>query len=264
MRESLAVFNQKGGVGKTTTTLNLSAAMARRDLKPLLIDLDPQAHLTAMLGQTASSANSMFAFYATERKLSELRQPVHRTGASNGEASMELLPAHSELLKVDTLFGKGPNVLNRLRVAVEEEQRNHGVRPVLIDCCPMLGVLSLSAIFASERVLIPISTDYLAQKGAYQLENTLAALENVLKHRVERRYLLTRFDARRRMSHDIAAQLEARFGDELCRTRIAENVAVAESAALGRDVFLHAPQSRGAMDYEALLEELLATGFLEV
>jgi chromosome partitioning protein len=263
MRESLAVFNQKGGVGKTTTTLNLAAAMAKRNLHPLLIDLDPQAHLTSILGLSEPSANSMFAFYAADRKLESLRRPVVRAGGVNGHAPMELLPAHSELLKVDTLFGKGPNVLNRLRQAIEEEHRIHGSRPVLIDCCPMLGVLSLSAIFASERVLIPISTDYLAQKGAYQLDNTLAALENVLKHRVERRYLLTRFDARRRMSHDIAAQLEAKFGNELCRTRISENVAVAESAAVGKDIFLHAPLSRGAMDYEALLEELLSTGFLE-
>jgi chromosome partitioning protein len=127
----------------------------------------------------------------------------------------------------------------------------------------MLGVLSLSGIFASERVLIPISTDFLALRGALQLENTLRALEHVLKNRVERRYLLTRFDARRRMSHDIAAQLQERFGSELCRTRITENVSVAESPARGRDVFRHAPDSRGAKDYEALLEELLSEGFLQ-
>jgi len=112
-------------------------------------------------------------------------------------------------------------------------------------------------------VLIPISTDYLALRGALALDNTLRALEHVLKHRVERRYLLTRFDARRKMSHDIAAQLSARFGSEVCETRITENVSIAESPAHGKDVFAHAPDSRGAQDYEALLEELLTTGFLE-
>jgi chromosome partitioning protein len=85
----------------------------------------------------------------------------------------------------------------------------------------------------------------------------------VLKHRVERRYLLTRFDARRKMSHDIAGQLTARFGAEVCETRITESVGLAESPAQGKDIFAHAPNSKGAQDYEALLQELLTTGFLE-
>jgi chromosome partitioning protein len=127
----------------------------------------------------------------------------------------------------------------------------------------MLGVLSLSGIFASRRVLIPISTDYLALRGALALEKTLRALEQVLKGRVERRYLLTRFDSRRRMSHDIAGQLTSRFGAELCQTRITETVSIAESPALGKDIFSHAPDSRGAQDYAGLLEELLSSGFLE-
>jgi chromosome partitioning protein len=91
----------------------------------------------------------------------------------------------------------------------------------------------------------------------------LRALEHVLKRRVERRYLLTRFDSRRRMSHDIAGQLASRFGAELCQTRIAETVSIAESPALGKDIFSHAPDSRGAQDYAGLLEELLSSGFLE-
>jgi len=125
-------------------------------------------------------------------------------------------------------------------------------------------VLSLSSIFASERVLVPISTDFLAVKGTLQLENTLRALGHVLKRRVERRYVLTRFDTRRRMSHEIAEQLTERFGAELCRTRIGESVSLAESPAHGLDIFSHAPQSRGARDYEQLLEELVSSGFWEV
>ena len=167
-------------------------------------------------------------------------------------------------MKVDSLFGKGPDILNRLREGLDIQSRDDASRAVLIDCCPMLGVLSLNGVFASERVLIPISTDHLAVRGALALENTLKALEHVLKKRVERRYLLTRFDGRRRMSHDIAAQLKTRFGAELCETRIAETVAIAESPAVGKDVFSYAPDSRGAHDYARLIEELLATGFLEV
>jgi chromosome partitioning protein len=253
MGARLTVFNQKGGVGKTTTVLNLGAAMARRGLVPLLVDLDAQSHLSSILGPVASSAESLFAYFNAGKPLREVVRPLRFGG--------ELIPAHSELIKVDSLFGKGPDILGKLKKGLDTGW--DGTRPVLIDCCPMLGVLSLSGIFASEKVLIPISTDYLALKGALALDNTLRALEHVLKHRVERRYLLTRFDARRRMSHDIAAQLGTRFGAEVCETRITESVGIAESPATGKDVFAHAPNSRGAQDYEALLQELLATGFLE-
>jgi|SRR5580765_8581654 len=253
MGTRLTVFNQKGGVGKTTTVLNLGAALARRGLVPLLVDLDAQSHLSGILNPGATSAESLFAYYNAGKPLRDVVRPIRFGG--------ELIPAHTELIKVDTLFGKGPDILKKLKIGLEAGW--DGTRPVLIDCCPMLGVLSLSGIFASERVLIPISTDYLALRGALALDNTLRALEHVLKHRVERRYLLTRFDARRKMSHDIAAQLSARFGSEVCETRITENVSIAESPAHGKDVFAHAPDSRGAQDYEALLEELLTTGFLE-
>jgi len=255
VRTRLAIFNQKGGVGKTTTVLNLGAALARRGLAPLMVDLDPQAHLSSILHPVSSGAESLFAFYSDSRPLADLMLPVG-FGA-------QLLPAHPELLKVDTLFGKGPDILNLLRQGLDAALA--GVRrPVLIDCCPMLGVLSLSSIFATGRVLIPISADFLALKGALQLENTLRALEHVVKKRIERRYLLTRFDTRRRMSHEIAAQLAERFGAELCEARIAESVGLAESPSLGCDIYRHAPQSRGAKDYEQLLEELVSSGFWEV
>jgi chromosome partitioning protein len=253
MGTRLTVFNQKGGVGKTTTVLNLGAAMARRGLVPLLVDLDSQSHLSSILNPVASSSESLFAFYNAGKPLKEVVQPIRFGG--------ELIPAHTELIKVDSLFGRGPDILNKLKNGLEAGWDS--TRPVVIDCCPMLGVLSLSGIFASERVLIPISTDYLALRGAIALDHTLKALEHVLKHRVARRYLLTRFDARRNMSHDIAAQLSARFGAEVCETRITESVGLAESPAQGKDIFAHAPNSRGAEDYEALLEELLTTGFLE-
>jgi chromosome partitioning protein len=253
MGTRLTVFNQKGGVGKTTTVLNLGAALAQRGIAPLLVDLDAQAHLSSILNPGATSAESLFAYFNNGKPLRDIARPVGFGG--------ELLPAHAEMIKVDTLFGRGPEILNRLKQGLDAGY--NGKRPVLIDCCPMLGVLSLSGVFAAERLLIPISTDYLALKGALALEKTLRALEHVLKHRVERRYLLTRFDGRRRMSHDIASQLTARFGAELCRTRIMETVSVAESPALGKDIFSHAPDSRGALDHANLLEELLSSGFLE-
>lgn len=250
----LAIFNCKGGVGKTTTALNLAAALSRAGESVCMVDMDPQAHLTRIFGRLPDSPDaSLFALYAHSTPLRALLQEQPGLGY--------LLPAHGQLMKADSLFGKGPATLNRLRVGLDALALDHPGH-VLIDCCPYVGVLSLSAVFAASAVLVPVSSDYLSLQGAEQIDHALNALEPVLKRRMPRRYLLTRFDRRRRMGEDIRRRLYEKVGDELCRTVISENVAVAMSPSLGKDVFSYQADCRGAQDYQALLDELRAVGLL--
>lgn len=252
----IAVFNQKGGVGKTTTTLNLAAALARSGRNAYGIDLDPQAQFCAITGITAQSGDeTLLSLFKYDRPLRELVRP--------SACGINVIPSHIELSKVDSLYGKGYNVVNRLNAGLQAEVFGDKEHPLLIDCSPLVGVLSLNALFACDCLIVPISADHLSIKSSMQVEKTLKALEQVLKRRVPRRYLLTRFDSRRRMAREVLQLAEEKFGDEVCRTLIAENVSLAESPAINKTIFEHAPTSRGARDYEALLEELLSDGFIE-
>jgi chromosome partitioning protein len=250
----IAVFNQKGGVGKTTTCMNVSAALALLERSPLAIDLDPQAHLTLSCGQKAvQGADSIAAFYREERPLSQLMRELPE--------GLRLVPAHMELYKIEALYGNSKSIASRLKRGLEEVARPE--TPILIDCCPMLGVLSLNAMFAADRVLIPVSTDFLSMQGVQRLDMALQVLERSLKRNIQRKVVMTRFDGRRKLSHEIYDQLREQFGADLCETRIAENVSLAESPAHGKNVFAFAPHSQGAKDYNALTEELMAKGFFQ-
>lgn len=252
----VAVFNQKGGVGKTTTVLNLAAALARRGRQPIGIDLDPQAQFSAITGITAHSGDdSIYSLFQRNRPLRELI----RESASG----ISVIPSHVELSKVDALHGKGYNAINKLNTSLLAEKDRAGNTPWIIDCSPLVGVLYLNAIFACDGVIVPISADYLSMNGAIKIRKTLHALEQVLKRRVNRRYLITRFDTRRGMAKIILNNAQTEFGAEVCQTIIAENVSLAESPALNKNIFEHAPDSRGAQDYNALLDELLADGFIK-
>jgi chromosome partitioning protein len=249
----IAVFNQKGGVGKTTTALNLLAAIAQRGARPLGIDLDPQAHLSHVFGAHAKHADdSIYGFFVRQRPLADIAR-ITKSG-------IVLCPAHLELAKLDSLLGKGVNIVTRLRAALHLPDATPG--PVVIDTCPLFNVLSLNAVFACDLLLVPVSCDFLSLRGAREVDRALNALEPVFKRRLPRRYLLTRYDARRRMSAEVIDQMAAAMRPEdICSTRIRESVALAESPAIGLDIFRHAPGSSGAVDYEALVDELVRAGF---
>ena len=249
----IAVFNQKGGVGKTTTCLNVTAALYMAQQNPIALDMDPQGHLSLSSGIGHVKADmTMAAFFKHNRPLAELLHDTPR--------GWQLIPAALELAKVDALLGSDPQAATLLKRGLKEELALTGA-PILIDCCPMLGVLTLNAILAADRVLIPVSADFLSLQGVHRLDSALNVLEIKLKRRIERRILVTRFDSRRRLSYDIYDRLKDQFGVLVCNTRIGENVALATSPMHGQDVFQYAPHSPGAADYRALTEELILSGF---
>lgn len=249
----VAVFNQKGGVGKTTTCLNVTAALDMMQKFPIALDMDPQAHLTLSSGiKTVPPEGGMVGFFKCKTPLENLLLETPR--------GWQIVPASLELAKIDALYGKDNKAATLLKQGLSQELALSGA-PILIDCCPMLGVLTLNALLACDRVLIPVSADFLSLQGVHRLDSALNVLEKKLQRRLERRIVITRFDSRRKLSYEINDSLRSRYGELICKTRIGENVALATSPMHHTDVFDHAPHSLGASDYMALTKELLDTGF---
>ena len=252
----IAVFNQKGGVGKTTTCLNVVAALAIAKRHPIALDLDPQGHLSLACGlkQTNKADTGMAAFFTLHTPLARLLRDT--------PAGWQVISASQDLSKIDALYGSDPKAATLLKQGLSQELALTGA-PILIDCCPMLGVLTLNALLAADRVLIPVAADFLSLQGVHRLDSALNVLETRLNRRFERRIVVTRFDSRRRLCYEIYDKLREKYGQQVCNIRIGENVALATSPMHGLDIFAFAPHSPGATDYRALTAELMKTGFFD-
>jgi chromosome partitioning protein len=177
----VAVFNQKGGVGKTTTSLNLASALNRNKAKSLLIDMDPQGHLTEINENLKPTVeDSLFDFYHNNSPLESL--------IAEWKDVSNIIPSHKQLIKVDSNYGKGPAILNKLNYGLNTLEKEIDYDNIIMDCCPYVGVLSLNAIFAADLVIIPISSDFLSLKSALKVEKSLKSLESVLKKRLDAMY----------------------------------------------------------------------------
>lgn len=245
----IAIFNRKAGVGATTTALNLAAASQRKKREILLLDMDPQARLTEVYKHTGLDVQQhLLKFYQDEIPLVNLIQPLR-----NG---LQIIPASPELMKVDSQFGRGPATLNRLNQGLAELAHEQPAMDVVMDCCPFVGVISLSAVFTSDLVLVPVATDYLSINSAVKMDKALNALQPVLKRKIQRRYLLTRADKRKAMTVEVEQEMRRLFGNEVLITKIHEHAALGESARMGQHVFEYDVDSEAAQDYMALYFEL--------
>jgi chromosome partitioning protein len=250
-----AVINQKGGVGKTTTTVNLGAALARLGKKVLLIDLDPQSNMTLHLDRRPEEeTRTVTSLFLDGAGLEGLLQETSTPG-------LYLLPADTSLAGVEQALANRIGRETLLREALEDYSGEPEFDCLLIDCPPSLGVLSANALVASDQVLIPVQAEYLALQGMAKLTEVIQLVQRRLNPSLEIACILPcMVDRRTNLAAEVLAEIRQHFGTLLANALIRANVKLAEAPSFGRTIFQHAPESNGARDYLRFAEEFLSRG----
>lgn len=242
----IAVINQKGGVGKTTTALNVAHALALAGNKVLAIDMDPQGHLTTSFGapSSVSGVDSVLLDHAgVETVWREVRPGLF------------LVPAGERLGEME--FAASDGIESGLRLEHALARVRDKFDYVLIDCPPSAGMIGMNALLAAKELLIPVSSDFLAMQGLSRLVGVIQHIEEQLQMRWNKWLVVTRFQSRRRLAHDVRATLVSHFPEQVLRTPINEAVALAESPSYGKTIFDYKKLSGGAQDYLSLATDLV-------
>lgn len=243
----IAFCNQKGGVGKTTSALNIAAGLTMLKRKVLVIDFDPQAHLTYSLGLDAHEL--------TNNIYHVMKGEISLTDALMEAKGMKVLPGSLELaaLEADLAIRPDKEFLLQNRLASVD-----GFQYIIIDCPPAAGLLTVNALVACREVFIPLQMEFLALKGMSRLLNMIEEIKK--KHRRQGptyRIIPTRFDGRKKLNNAIINKVRERFGNRVFKTIIRENIAVAEAPSFGQSIFEYSHRSYGAEDYLALCREVI-------
>lgn len=245
MAKVLSISNHKGGVGKTTSTINIGAALAANGKKVLLVDLDPQANLTQSLKIPTGTPNMYDILRADE-----IAQPYKY------KENLYVIPSSLDLSASEMELSAEPGREKILTDVLDGFQKDFD--HILIDCPPSLGLLTINALTASESVIIPLQSEYLAMRGLAKLSNVIDKVARRLNKNLHvGAVFLTQYDSRKILNRNVADSVAKSFGDKLLETRISNNIALAEAPTAGQDIFLYARNSKGAQDYKALCEELI-------
>ena len=250
MGKIIAIANQKGGVAKTTTSVNLSASLAATKRSVLLVDMDPQGNAT--MGSGIDKSNLAASVYHVLVGEAEIGEAIQKTD----EAGYDMLPANADLTAAEVELLNLSGRERRLRDALAKVQDQY--QYIFIDCPPSLNMLTLNSLVAASAVLIPIQCEYYALEGLTALVNTIEEIKDSLNPGLGIMGLLrTMYDPRNRLSNDVTLQLQKYFGDKLYRTVIPRNVRLAEAPSYGVPVLLYDRTSRGAQAYLALAGEIV-------
>ncbi len=249
MGKVIAVANQKGGVGKTTTTVNLATLLAKKGKKILLIDTDPQGNATSGLGITKELELSVYDILIGETKINETLQETAIKNLKVCPSNISLAGAEVELVSMMSRE-------QRLKTKLDEVKEEYDY--ILIDCPPSLGLITLNAFTASDSVLIPVQCEYFALEGLGQLLNTVNLVKKHLNKNLEiEGALLTMYDARTNLSNQVVKEVKKYFEDKVYKTVIPRNVRLSEAPSYGMPISIYDPKSKGAKAYEKFTKELL-------